>query len=84
MNILHLNVRFGQFFIPPSVPLPLLLPSPSATFPRDELLAGTVRSPAAGDQVQHLLGHSHVLGHGISRYNSYVIDKSNIESEVCR
>ena len=61
MNILHLNVRFGQFFIPPSVPLPLLLPSPAATFPGDELLAGTVRSPAAGDQVQHLLGHSHVL-----------------------
>ena len=69
MNILHLNVRFGQFFIPPSVPLPLLLPSPAATFPGDELLAGTVRSPAAGDQVQHLLGHSHLLEHGISRYS---------------
>ena len=83
MKILHLNVRFGKFFIPPSVPLPLLLPSPPATFPGDELLAGTVRSPAAGDQVQHLLGHTHVLGHGISRY-SYVIDKSKIESEVRR
>ena len=69
MNILHLNVRFRQFFIPPSVPLPLLLPSPAATFPGDKLLAGTVLSPAAGDQVQHLLGHSHVLGHGISRYS---------------
>ena len=83
LNILHLNVRFGQFFIPPSVPLPLLLPSPPATFPGYELLAGTVRSPAAGDQVQHLLGHSHFLGHGISRY-IYVIDKSNIESDVRR
>ena len=72
---------FGQFFIPPSVPLPLLLPPPPPTSPGDELLAGTVRGAATGDQVQHLLGHTHLLGQGIY---SYVIDKSQIESDVCR